>query len=53
MPPPLGPPYEPRHVLTVGSYGVVVSYESGTPVGVRVWGLGVIRWWVFGVGFVD
>ena len=29
---PLGPPYEPRHGPTVGSYGVAVSYERGTPV---------------------
>ena len=32
-PPPLGPPWEPRHGPTVGSYGVGVSYERGTPVG--------------------
>ena len=32
-PPPLGPPYNPRHGYTVGSYGVAVSYERGTPVG--------------------
>jgi len=32
-PPPLGPPYDPRHDYTVGSYGVAVSYERGTPVG--------------------
>jgi len=26
----LGPPWEPRHGLDVGSYGVAVSYERGT-----------------------
>ena len=31
--PPLGPPYEPRHGPSVGSYGVAVSYKRGTPVG--------------------
>ena len=31
-PPPLGPPQEPRHGPTVGSYGVAVSYKRGTPV---------------------
>ena len=34
-PPPPGPPYEPRHGPTVGSYGVAVSYERGTPVGLN------------------
>ena len=34
-PPPLGPPKQPRHGPTVGSYGVGVSYERGTPVGVK------------------
>jgi len=28
----LGPPQEPRHGPTVGSYAVAVSYERGTPV---------------------
>ena len=32
-PPPLGPPQDPRSSLTVGSYGVAVSYERGTPAG--------------------
>jgi hypothetical protein len=32
-PPLLGPPEEPRHGPTVGSYGVVDPYERGTPVG--------------------
>ena len=31
-PPPLGPPQGPRHGATVGSFGVAVSYERGTPV---------------------
>ena len=31
-PPHLGPPKEPRHGPTVGSYGETVSYERGTPV---------------------
>ena len=35
MPPPLGPPWEPRHGPTVGSYGVAVSYEQGTHAGCR------------------
>ena len=30
-PPPLGPPYGPRHRPTVGSWGGAVSYERGTP----------------------
>jgi len=30
--PPLGPPKGPMHIPTVGSYGVAVSYERGTPV---------------------
>ena len=30
-PPSPGPPYESRHGPTVGSYGVAVSYEQGTP----------------------
>jgi hypothetical protein len=29
---PLGPPQEPRHGRTVGSYRVAVSYERGSPV---------------------
>ena len=29
-PPPLGPPQEPRHGPTVGSYGVAVSYKRGS-----------------------
>ena len=29
---PLGPPYVPRHSPSVGSWGVAVSYERGTPV---------------------
>ena len=32
LPPPLGPQYDPRHVPTVGSYGVAVSCERGTHV---------------------
>ena len=32
QPPPLGPPYEPGHDPTVGSYGVAVSHKQGTPV---------------------
>jgi hypothetical protein len=31
-PPPLGPPYEPRHGPTVGSHGVALSDKRGTPV---------------------
>ena len=31
--PPLGPPYGPKHIPAVGSYGGAVSYERGTPVG--------------------
>ena len=31
-PPPLGPPYDPRHRSTVGSLEGAVSYERGTPV---------------------
>ena len=31
-PTPLGPPYDPGHGPTVGSYGAAVSYERGTPV---------------------
>jgi len=31
-PPPPGPPYEPRHGPTVGSYWVACSHERGTPV---------------------
>ena len=31
-PPSLGPPYGPRHSLTVGAQEGVVSYERGTPV---------------------
>ena len=31
-PPPLGPPYGPRHRPTVGSWGGAVSYERGAPV---------------------
>ena len=33
-PPPQGPPEEPRHGPTVGSYGAAVSYKQGTPVGI-------------------
>ena len=29
---PLGPPQDPRHSPSVGSEGVAVSYERGTPV---------------------
>ena len=32
-PPSLWPPYGTRQRATVGSYGGVVSYERGTPVG--------------------
>ena len=32
--PRLGPPNEPRHVPTVGSYGMAISHKRGTPVGV-------------------
>ena len=32
-PTPLGPPQEPRHGPTVGSYGMAASYKRGTPVG--------------------
>ena len=32
QPPPLGPPQEPRHGPTVGSYGGAGSYERGAPV---------------------
>ena len=28
---PLGPPLDPDHGPTVGSYGVAVSYEQGAP----------------------
>ena len=35
-PPPLGPPGEPRHGPTAGSYGVAVSYKHGTPVARRI-----------------
>ena len=35
-PTPLGPPYDPRHGPTVGSYGVAVSCERGTPVHQRI-----------------
>jgi hypothetical protein len=31
-PRPLGPPQEPRHGPTEGSYGVAVSHKRGTPV---------------------
>ena len=31
-PPSLGPPQDPRHRPTVGSYGGAFSYERGTPV---------------------
>ena len=34
-PPSLGPPWKPRHGPSVGSYGVVVSYERGTPESAR------------------
>ena len=37
QPPSLGPPYSPRHTLTVGSQGGYVSYEKGTPVGGFLW----------------
>ena len=30
--PPLGPPQEPKHGPTAGSYGVAVSFKRGTPV---------------------
>ena len=30
-PPPLGPPYVPRHSPNVGSYGVAFLYERGSP----------------------
>ena len=33
-PTPLGPPYEPRHGRTQGSYGVTFFDERGTPTGV-------------------
>ena len=33
-PPPLGPPFGPRHRPTVGSQGGAVFYERGTSVGV-------------------
>jgi len=39
-PPPLGPPYVPRHRPTVGSQGGAVTCKRGHPVGFRVWGLG-------------
>ena len=32
-PTPLGPPWEPGHGPTVGSYGVAVSYRRGSPEG--------------------
>ena len=32
-PTPLGPPKDPAHMPTVGSYGVAFSYQRGTPVG--------------------
>ena len=35
-PPPPGPLYDPRHVPTVGSCGVVVSYKRSTPVQVEI-----------------
>ena len=31
-PPPLGPPWGPRHRSTVGFFGGAVSYQRGTPV---------------------
>ena len=31
-PPPLAPPYEPRHGHTVGFYGVALSFNRGTRV---------------------
>ena len=31
-PPPVGPPQEPRHGPTVGSYGLAISDVRGTPV---------------------
>ena len=31
--PPLRPPYGPRHIPTVGTWGATVSYERGTPAG--------------------
>ena len=40
-PSPLGPPYEPKHGPTVGSYGVAVSYERGTPVRQEIHRVGV------------
>ena len=36
QPPPLGPPLDPRYSPTVGFYEEVISYERGTPVGVRL-----------------
>ena len=35
QPPHKGPQKEPRHGPTVGSYGMAVSHERGTPVGGR------------------
>ena len=32
QPPPLGPPYDPRHSPTVGSVGEAVYFERSTPV---------------------
>ena len=37
-PTPLGPPYEPRHGPTVGSYGVAVYHKRGAPVKAQVAG---------------
>ena len=39
-PPPLGLPWERMHGSPVGSYGVAVSYERGTPVGRACLGAG-------------
>jgi len=36
-PTPLGPPQDPRHRPTVGSYGVAVSYTRGSPVTCAYW----------------
>ena len=39
-PTPLGPPWDPRHRPTVGSWAEEVSYERGTPAGARGQGSG-------------
>ena len=50
QPPPLGPPWGPRRSPTVGSWGSAVSYERGTPVGLRVEGVGsAVGSWALGI----